>query len=342
MEKYDVVIVGAGPGGLRCAEVLARENKKVLLLEKNKEIGPKVCAGGITRKCFKFLGSPEEIVGKSADNIIFKTFKHKTKLSFGEKFIYTVDRKKLGQWQLEKLKNTSVKVLTKSVVTEINSEYIIINDAEKIGYSFLVGADGSNSIVRRYLKLKTKLIGVAFQYITPKNDKYEDVEIFFNSRLFGAWYSWIFPHADFVSIGYGFFPRITSAQKARNNFQEWCQKMKIDLSDGRFEAFPINGDYKGYAFGNVFLIGDAAGLASGFTGEGIYQALVSGQDVAKKIINPKHKAKLIREVIIERNIHHTMLVLLFLSGPLRDFVFFVIIFATKSKFIARFLLRILT
>jgi flavin-dependent dehydrogenase len=33
-EKYDVVIVGAGPGGLRCAEVLGEEGKNVLIVEK--------------------------------------------------------------------------------------------------------------------------------------------------------------------------------------------------------------------------------------------------------------------------------------------------------------------
>jgi dihydrolipoamide dehydrogenase len=35
-KKYDVVIVGAGPGGLRCAEVLGKAGKNVLLVEKKK------------------------------------------------------------------------------------------------------------------------------------------------------------------------------------------------------------------------------------------------------------------------------------------------------------------
>lgn len=37
MEKYDIVIVGAGPGGLQAAKVLAENDKKVLVLEKNKK-----------------------------------------------------------------------------------------------------------------------------------------------------------------------------------------------------------------------------------------------------------------------------------------------------------------
>ena len=37
--KCDVVIIGAGPGGLKVAEILANNNKKVLVLEKNIIIG---------------------------------------------------------------------------------------------------------------------------------------------------------------------------------------------------------------------------------------------------------------------------------------------------------------
>ncbi|MDY6972321.1 MAG: NAD(P)/FAD-dependent oxidoreductase, partial [Thermodesulfobacteriota bacterium] len=52
-ESYDVIIIGAGPGGLSCAGELVKSNKSVLLLEKNNIIGPKICAGGIRESDFK-------------------------------------------------------------------------------------------------------------------------------------------------------------------------------------------------------------------------------------------------------------------------------------------------
>ena len=68
MEKYDVVIIGAGPAGLKCAEILAKNNKKVLVLEKNKNIGKKVCAGGLTMKDFE-LGIPDKIIQKLSSGL---------------------------------------------------------------------------------------------------------------------------------------------------------------------------------------------------------------------------------------------------------------------------------
>lgn len=48
METYDVIIIGAGPAGLKCAEILGNSKLKVLLIDKKKTIGPKICAGGLT------------------------------------------------------------------------------------------------------------------------------------------------------------------------------------------------------------------------------------------------------------------------------------------------------
>lgn len=45
MEKYDVIVIGAGPGGSAAAALLAREGKKVLLVDKNKSAGGRMMTG---------------------------------------------------------------------------------------------------------------------------------------------------------------------------------------------------------------------------------------------------------------------------------------------------------
>jgi flavin-dependent dehydrogenase len=77
--------------------------------------------------------------------------------------------------------------------------------------------------------------------------------------------------------------------KIREGFHLWLKDKGIDPGDARLDSYPISYDYRGVKFGNVFLAGEAAGIASGFTGEGIYQSLVSGQEVARMIMDPAHK-----------------------------------------------------
>ncbi len=340
MEKYDVMIVGAGPGGLRAAEILASAHKKVLLLEKNNKIGPKVCAGGLTRKCIKLLEFPPELTECSYQSAIFNSPRVKTRLEFGKIFGYTVNRKKLGQWQLEKIKNTSVEVRTGAEVIKITDQEISLKNGECFQYKYLIGADGSNSIVRKFLKLPVKKIGVAFQYIIPRT--FSEIEIYFDSKLFGSWYSWIFPYKNSASIGFCWIPWIMPMEKARANFDLWLKLKKIDLTGAKFEASPINCDYQGVEFGNVFLVGDAAGLASGFTGEGIYQALISGEEIARKIVNPDYRMPKIKEIRREVHIHHLILGVVWLSGPLRNNLFNLVTRVVKNKFWAVILARVLT
>lgn len=340
MNKFDIIIVGAGPGGLRCAEILAKSNKKVLLLEKKSIIGPKICAGGLTRKSFKLLGLPDEIVDCIHRGAFFNAPKIRTKFNLEDIYGYTISRERLGQWQLEKIKNSPVIIKTNAEVSVINKNSIKLKNGEVFEYEYLVGADGSNSIVRKFLRIPVRKIGVAFHYLVPQ--KFNDIEIFFNSKLFNSWYAWIFPHKNYTSIGSGGFSKILSVPVVVENFKKWAKQENIDISNGKFEAFPINCDYRGFHFGKTFLIGDAAGLASGFTGEGIYQALASGEDVAKMIIDPRHNPREIKKMRREVFIHHVMLALVWLSGPFRNVVFHLVTFGMRNKFVAKTIVRILT
>ncbi|MDO9231046.1 MAG: NAD(P)/FAD-dependent oxidoreductase [bacterium] len=341
MESYDIIIIGAGPAGLNAAKILGDAERKVLLLEKNAEIGPKVCAGGLTRKSIRYLNLPQEIIDYKYNEIIFNSPHFRSSIKFSDIFFYTVDRKNLGQWQLEKINRDFVEVRTNTHVVQIEKDFIITKENQKIGFNYLIGADGSNSIVRRHLKLKTRLAGVAIQYKIPLGT-FKDFEIFMHSKFFGAWYSWIFPHKDHISIGYGYPQKLFSPIKAQKKFEHWAQSKNIDLKNSIREAFLINCDYRGFRFGNIFLSGDAAGIADSFTGEGIYQALVSGEDIAKIILDKNHRPKKIRAVIREKRIHEIMLLLIICSWFFRDLVFDGITFLVRIKLFGKTLIRILS
>ncbi|MCX6709624.1 MAG: NAD(P)/FAD-dependent oxidoreductase [Candidatus Woesearchaeota archaeon] len=321
MESFDVIIIGAGPAGLKCAETLGNSRFRVLLLEKNKEIGYKVCAGGLTGKDIECLNLPRNLIDFQYNKIKLHINNASSTVKYKNNFVYTIDRKNLGQWQLKKLKRfRNIEVRTNSRVSKIEKNFIIAND-KKISYKLLVGADGSMSLVKKYLGIKSEDIDIAIQYVIATR-KYKEFEVFFESKLFFAWYAWIFPHKNYVSVGCGCNPKILSSKELKSNFKNWLKKNKIDISKGKYEAFLLNYDYQGHRFKNVFLAGDAAGFVSGLTGEGIYPALISGEEIGKIILNPDYKSNKIADLLKIKKRHNQLMNFLIKCGKFRTMVFF--------------------
>lgn len=295
MKEYDVIIVGAGPAGLIAAKILAQNNKKVIVLEKNSVIGPKVCGGGITTKDYSF-GIPKTLASYFFNEVVLHTPTTSSKIKTKEPYVSTIDRGKLGAFMAEDAKNAGAEIQTDSEVKEIFPNHVVLENRDEIYFKYLIGADGSNSIVRRYLNIKNNKEAIAFHYKVPQ--VYEKMEIFFDANLFGSGYAWIFPHQDFTSIGCGANPdSLIKADDLKINLEKWLKKMKINVTGAKFESWTINYDYQGHEFGNVFLIGDAAGFASGLTGEGIFYAMVSGEEIARKIINPQYEQKYLHKIL---------------------------------------------
>jgi geranylgeranyl reductase len=331
------VIVGAGPGGLNCAKVLGSSGKKVLVLEQNSVIGPKVCAGGLTNDSINYLEIPESLLDNKFGEVVLHTPSQSVSVKHIRNFIYTVDRKKFGQWQLKKLDKKFVTVKTDSRVTQIGDNYVIVNDDEKVGFKYLVGADGSNSIVRKHLGIKNDEIGISIQYVIPTKI-YKKLELFFDYRLFGLWYAWIFPHKEYVSVGCGCDLRRISSKKLVKNFKFWLKNNEIDVSGAVYEAFTINADFQGWRFGNIFLVGDAAGFASGLTGEGIYQALVSGDEAAKTIVDRNYEPERVKEILMIKRAQNHVLHFLIILGPFRK-IFYRLVGALLQIKIFRSIIR---
>jgi len=289
--KCDVVIIGAGPGGLKAAEILAQNNKKVLVLEKNEYIGKKVCAAGLTIKDFEFI--PRKLVEREFNRIIIHTPLQKTIIKSDKPFVFTTNRIKLGKYMAKKVLDAGADIKINTLVTKIKESSVIANNKE-IKFDYLIGADGSTSILRKYLNIPTNNLMMAVQYIIKK--KFKDMELFIDINKFGPSYAWMFPYKNSTSIGTGTINKFMKMNELRKNFDNFC-KDKFEIKNSEFQAHPINHDYQGHEFNNKFLIGDAAGFTSSVTGEGIYQAIVSGYDVANKIIDPSYKYRYLNKLI---------------------------------------------
>ncbi|MEN8156820.1 MAG: NAD(P)/FAD-dependent oxidoreductase [Bacteroidota bacterium] len=317
MERFDVIIVGGGPAGLQCARELADSDLRVLLLEKGEIFGDKLCAGGLTLKDMEVLELPDSVVEHRISRATIHSRQRRADTNVAAPFLFTVDRRELGAYQRGQLEGTGVEVRTKSQVTEIASDRVILKEGEAIGYTHLVGADGYASRVRRHLGLEVGKRLIGFQYTIPVKRVEPVLEMFLDARRFDLWYAWIFPHREQIAVGCCCDPDRVNHLKVKASFLEWVEEMGIDPGDAILESYPIAYDYQGFHFGNIFLAGEAAGLASGFTGEGVYQSLVSGQEVARMILDPAYNPELLKSVLkYNRTLEKVMKIFRF-AGPLK-------------------------
>ena len=306
--KYDVVIIGAGPGGLRCAALLADNGVKVLVLERSSKIGRKVCAGGIT------WGG---LISSLPDSLIQRTFtiqKVSTRyqnivIGGVEPMIGTVNRMELGSYMAERATQQGAEIIWGGRAESISADRVRFTAAGRsceAHYDFLVGADGSSSKVRKFLGIDKTApqCGIGIHYLVA--DGGEDMTWNFNADFFGSGYSWIFPHREYASMGAYLADSSIAPLQLKKELGRWLDGQGIEITGARFEADKINIDYRGWSFGSRFLIGDAAGLASPLTGEGINPAIVSAEAVAMKIIDGSHVPKSLERVISRHRKHQTL------------------------------------
>jgi geranylgeranyl reductase len=292
MDSCENVIVGAGPAGLRAAQVLAEAGREVLIVERNERIGPKTCAGGLTMKAveeLERLGLPSHVGRTSIARLSFFD-EQPVRLDAAPGVVRTVARVVLGRYQECWTRKAGAEIVTGVPAAEfnLNARTLHVN-GRTIRYAHLIGADGSASRVRRALGLPFRRAVFAGEF-NIRGASADDLRVMFDSDVLGPGYFWVFPHTDYVSFGAGGPTALLKPAEVRPYLEQRLEQFGVDPASTTFEGATIETDYRGLAFDRgVYLVGDAAGLASGLTGEGIYSALVSGEEVAHLILQPGYR-----------------------------------------------------
>lgn len=291
---FDVVIIGAGPAGTATAFDLLTKGLKVLILDKYEFPRKKACAGGISPKAYHlFRYDISSIVKRECRTIKITPFNKKAFfLKHENTLCYMTKREDLDFFFLNKVieKGADFRVIKKIQSINETPSFVEINtNGETYKVSYLIGADGANSIVRRFVskeRFYKKYFAIEADVKIDRADNY-GMELDFSRSKNG--YYWIFPKDDHVNIG------IYSIDlKAKLQTQRLYDYAKARLFSTRLEAikgYPIyTGGFKYRPNSNrILLAGDAAGLAERLLGEGIYSAVKSGQQAAKAILESEHQ-----------------------------------------------------
>jgi flavin-dependent dehydrogenase len=120
-------------------------------------------------------------------------------------------------------------------------------------------------------------------------------------------YGWIFPKRDHLNVG--LFTLHRSLPEAAGQLAAYCEARLgcRPSAPVNAAAIPYGGRYGPPVFGpNVLLVGDAAGLADPLLGEGIYNAVRSGQIAANAIRDVLRRGKntyrrRLREITLDLN-----------------------------------------
>ncbi len=302
MFEYHTIIVGAGPAGLACGTALARAGERVLVLDRHRRIGPKVCAGGITWSGIN-KRVPSELLERSFPDQKVFTGWQKTVISASRPLVSTINRETLGRWMLENAEAAGAEVRNATAVKSFSGN-LLRTDRGEFTFRFLVGADGSSSTVRRLLGMTTKRVGVGINYFVPGD--FPAIEWHLDDKLFANGYAWLFPHRETASIGAYCDRNSLPPAILLKNLHLWAEKYDIDLDQSKMSSGLINYDFQGWRFGNFFLAGDAAGLASPLTGEGIYPAIVSGEEIARTILDPGYEGYAMKKLLARHRLHRTV------------------------------------
>jgi flavin-dependent dehydrogenase len=293
VETVEHLVVGAGPAGLRAAQVLADARREVLVAEKRAEIGPKTCAGGLTPKTVRLLqaiGLPHGAGLRSEGHAVFAGDRPRS-LDPELAGIVTISRGELGRWQLRWAREAGAEVLAATPVTELD---LVGRRARVggrlIGWTHLIGADGADSAVRRALGLPSPREYFAAEYNVP-SIRLDPLRIECAPERLANGYFWVFPHCDYTSIGAVASKRLVRPPDVRRVIEARASELGVSVRGVRFEGATLEVDYRGLHFpGGVHLVGDAAGVPSALTAEGIYPALVTGEETALAILDSAYSS----------------------------------------------------
>jgi digeranylgeranylglycerophospholipid reductase len=315
LEKFDVLVVGAGTAGCLAAKTTAEHGLTVCIVERKKraDIGVKICGDALGEHHLTALGLEKPQGGEMEKRIegvqIFSPDQNTTFTIADKDFIgYILNRRLFGQWLLKKavdkgallMDSTQVlePTLEKSAITGVNVKTSAGKTA-RLTSKVVVDASGFLGVVRHRLPIEMGIdreienedVEACYREIRQlkqENENTKYCEIYLNQKVTPGGYAWIFPkegakvNAGLGIVMRGKFPnpkkQYTDYVLTRKQFQG-----SLLLNGGAWWD-PTRRPLDNMVGNGVVCIGDAASLVNPIHGGGIGPSMLSGFHAGKTIV----------------------------------------------------------
>lgn len=315
----DVIVAGAGPAGATAALRLARAGLRVLMVERDPLPRQKPCGGGIsTRVLSRFPWLTESLHRIPTHPVSSLYLEGPSGLSFRMQSrgptILMIRRIEFDYLLATLAVEAGAELLAPSAIAQARQDpdgvTLRTRDGRELRARMVIAADGVNSVIARRLGMNpgwpAAKLALDMMEETPvetlRAAEPDTLSVFYGYG--GAHgYAYIFPKREHVNVGIGYLLPYFKAQVDLTPYdlqQRFVGELRArglltgESQRSHFTPFliPIGGPLRNTAEGRVLLAGDAGGFVNGFSAEGIYYAMVTGDLAADAILASRRETEL--------------------------------------------------
>ena len=295
MQRFDVLVVGAGPAGSATAIHLARGGAHVLLADRARFPRDKPCGGGVTGRALRQAPCDIAPVVERVVHTFELRLHHRRSFrrTSRQPLILMTQRRRLDAYLVEQAVAAGATFRDSARVEQIEIDAGGVTatvGGTPVAADLLVGADGANGVVARAVGLDAGIVrGVALEGNVPwellDQDRYAATAVIEFGAPAGG-YGWLFPKGEHANLGVGGWA--AEGPHLRAHLARLARAYGVDpaaVTDVRGHRLPmrrLGATTPGR--GNVLLVGDAAGLVDPLSGDGMYEAFTSARLAAEAIL----------------------------------------------------------
>jgi geranylgeranyl reductase family protein len=286
--QYDVIVIGAGPGGLMAAADLASAGHHVLVLEEHAEVGrPVHCTGVLGYDAFAELDLPQDTILTLSTAAAFRHESGEPVIVDTDRVIAAVvDRAAFDGRLAERASAAGAEVRTGARVDTLHADAhgvtVQVRDLESpIRARVCVLACGANYRFNRELGLGVPRAFVQTAQVEMPFERLPRIDVRLGRSIAPGGFAWSVPfdRGRVPHVRLGLFCDSEAPRRFRAFADSVARESGVDpasIPEARLKMLPL-GPVRRTVADRVVAVGDAAGLVKPTTGGGIYYSLLSGR-----------------------------------------------------------------